>query len=67
MIPMIVDGIEVAVFWQDLTTHRRLTVFRDGIEIGHKDLPIRVDTGNGTAEYVVKGILRGQNVKAELN
>lgn len=65
MIFAIVDNVEVELDLEDLGSHRRVSVFQNGKKLGHKDLPIRVDVAQGTMEYVVKSILRGQNESKE--
>lgn len=49
---------EYDVMWEDVGSHQRLIVFKDGQKIGHKDLGILCDTGRGVIEYCIKKILK---------
>lgn len=64
IIPMKVDGTEFELVWTDLGSKVRLSVFKDRMNLGHKDFPLATDTGRGVIEYTVRSILRGKDEKA---
>lgn len=53
-IPFLVDGKEYGVVWQDFSTFRRMTVYRNDKRIGWRNLPIDVDKSDGTVQYLIR-------------
>lgn len=57
-IPIIVDGQDYSVTWQDFGHFRRLNVFQNDKKLGHKDFTLNIDMGEGTVFYVIRKLLR---------
>ncbi len=64
---VIVDGMEYRVFWQDLVSHMRMTVFCGSNRIGHRDLEIRVDKGPNVMQYVIRKLARDYGSRKDEN
>ena len=56
-VPVQVDGKEYGTFWQDFGSFKRLTVYQNDKRIGWRNLPINVDLGIGTVQYVIRSFL----------
>lgn len=63
--PLFVDGIQFELTVQDYSTHWKVTVYKDDKILGTRDLPIRVYPQNSVLVYLIRTMIRGQNVNAD--
>lgn len=62
MIRQQVHGQDYDVIWEDIGMYQRLIVFQNGERIGHKDLGLLTDNGEGTIKWCIKSILNENRI-----
>lgn len=55
-IPILVDGKEFGVVWQDFRSFKRLSVYLNDKRMAWIDWPIRVDQGDGILKYFIRSV-----------
>lgn len=61
-IPITVDDQDFEILWQDHGVKQRLILFRDGRQVGSKEVGLMTDDGHGVLVYIVRSILREETV-----
>jgi len=54
---VLVYGVEYGIVWQNFSQFKRATIYLNNKRIGMRDLPVKVDEGIGTVQYLVKALI----------
>ena len=54
--PIVVDGIEYSYMYQDFGLYLKINLYQNGKRILSRKLPILVDKGFGTVQYLIRSI-----------